>query len=92
MDYSISLRATNKDEAKAALVAKTLEFSAHCAPHEPDWTAPLAAASVLIDAMNEDVNLDVMITFIGYVNFLGDKTNHLRFSFSALLTDRLDGN
>lgn len=86
MHYAFPIRATSKDEAKAAIAEQFDEITAASAP--ADWSGPQAAVDALIDNLEDNASLDLVVTVAGEVVFIGDKVHHLTFSFSAILTDR----
>ena len=87
MNYQFQVRAQTKDDAKAGIAAEFDEIAATTGPS--DWAAPQAAADALIDALEENANLDLVATIAGEVMFIGDTIRHVTFSFSGLLTDRV---
>lgn len=86
MQYSFPIRATSKDEAKAAIAEEFNEITSTSAA--ADWSTPQAAADALIDALEDNASLDVVATVSGEVMFIGDVCRHVTFAFAGLLTDR----
>lgn len=87
MQYAFPIRAASKDEAKAVIAEQFDEITSTSSA--ADWSAPQAAADALIDALEDNANLDVVATVAGEVMFIGDTIRHVTFSFAGLLTDRV---
>lgn len=86
MNYAFPIRAATKDDAKAAIAEEFDEITSTSST--ADWAPAQGAADALIDALEENASLDIVATVAGDVIFIGDTIRHVKFSFSAMLTDR----
>lgn len=65
MSYSFTVRAANKQAAKAAVAAKFDEVATQQACHHRDKAQACAAADAFVDLLNDDDSKDVVVAING---------------------------
>lgn len=86
MSYSFGIKAENKQEAKAAVMAKFDEMVVATQPiHERDRGAVLANAAMVIDLLADDDTKDITVSCNGYVSWHRyDEDGAAAFSSAAI--------
>lgn len=87
MNYTITVRAADRDTAKQA-VADALEEHDSNKRATIDWTPVTTAAGIMIDCL-DDKPLDVLVVVTGDISVEGDPTHHARVFIDAVLADRI---
>jgi hypothetical protein len=85
MDYALQIRAASKPEAEEAIIDA---MEGHAGSASVNWEPAKDALGALLDELEDNPNLDVIVTVAGSVNHEGDVVRHVNFAFTATMTDR----
>lgn len=84
MSYSFSVKAANKEAAKAAVEAKFDETIAQQPVHARDRVAVLTNANTVIDLLADDDTKDISVSCNGYVSWSSGGVEEAQFNTASV--------